>query len=84
MRNIYLGEILLTPALCKAARALIGMTQRELAVAARVGSQTLADFERGARTPHHNNLDAIRRALEAAGVAFIDSDEPGVKLRKGP
>jgi hypothetical protein len=31
-----------------------------------------------------NNLEAIRRALEAAGVEFTNGDAPGVKLRKGP
>jgi hypothetical protein len=28
-------------------------------------------------------IDAIRAALEAAGVEFTNGDGPGVKLRKG-
>jgi len=47
----------------------------------------LAEFESGKRTPIANNLDSIRRALEAAGVIFQAEGEtpdggPGVRLRK--
>ena len=71
--------------LCKAARALAGLTQAELAKGANVAKQTVANFERGARTPFPNNLAAIQRALESAGVKFITSAEegPGVRWR-GP
>ena len=63
---------------------MLGMSQTDLAGAARVSRQTVVDFERGARTPYPNNLAAIRAALEAAGVIFIASngDGPGVRLRK--
>ena len=46
-----------------------------------IGKQTVVDFERGARVPHANNLIAIRRALEAAGVEFLPDN--GVRLRTG-
>ncbi|MCE3011936.1 MAG: helix-turn-helix domain-containing protein [Proteobacteria bacterium] len=49
------------------------MTQRELADAAGVSAQTVADFERGARTPHHNNLRAIRLVLELRGLQFVEN-----------
>ena len=45
----------------------------------------MVDFERGARNPLDRTLSDIRRALEDAGVFFIDEDEelgPGVRLRK--
>jgi hypothetical protein len=29
-----------------------------------------------------NNVDAVRRALEAAGVEFTNGEGPGVRLRK--
>jgi transcriptional regulator with XRE-family HTH domain len=60
------------------------MDQADLARRAVVSTDTIADFESGSRTPTANNLDAIRAALEAAGVIFIDGngDGPGVKLRK--
>lgn len=74
----------LSPEQCRAARALIGLSQGELAHQANVARATVADFERGTRVPHPNNLAAIRRALEAAGVDFIQEDGggPGVRLKK--
>ena len=55
----------------------------QLAEGAGVSRQTLVDFEREARTPYRNNLAAIRAALEAAGVEFIEQNGggPGVRLR---
>jgi predicted transcriptional regulator len=73
----------ITPAQCRAARALVDMEQAELARRAVVSRNVIIDFEGGSRTPMANNLSAIRSALEAAGVEFTDGDEPGVKLRKG-
>jgi predicted nucleotidyltransferase len=61
----------ITPELCRAARALAGISQEELARRARVARPTVADFERSARRPHRANLAAIRAALESAGVAFL-------------
>ena len=60
----------LTPAQVKAARALLALSQQELAAAARVSQSTVADFERAARTPVPNNAMAIREALEGRGVQF--------------
>jgi len=73
----------MTPAQCRAARALLDVTQPELATMASVSPSTLRDFEAGRRTPIANNLSAIRAALESAGVLFIDSNGngPGVRLR---
>lgn len=73
-----------TAAQCRAARALIGWSQDELEAAAQVAKKTIADFERQARQPHSRTLDAIRTALETAGVIFIDQngEGPGVRLRK--
>ena len=66
----------------RAARGLLNWSQRQLAEAASVGLSTIADFERGKRTPIGNNLAAIRRVLEEAGVAFTNGGEPGVKLTR--
>jgi transcriptional regulator with XRE-family HTH domain len=76
-----MSEIFLTPELCKAARALTGLTQRELATRADVGDQTVADFERAARKPHAANLAKLRTALEAAGVEFIAENGGGAGVR---
>ena len=60
----------LTPRQVRAARALLAWSQRDLAKAADIGTSTVADFERGSRTLIANNAQAIRAALEGAGVAF--------------
>ena len=71
----------MTPAQCRAARALLDWTQDDLAVAAQVGVVTLRQFERGATEPRRAILTALRRALEEAGVRFIDrGGGPGVRL----
>ena len=55
----------------KAGRALLAWSQRELASRARVSVSTIADFERGSRTPVANNAQAIRDALEGNGLKFL-------------
>ena len=62
---------MITPAQSRAARALIEWSQSDLAAAAHLGLSTIRDFEKGRRTPTHNNLLGIKLALEAAGVVFI-------------
>ncbi len=59
---------------------MLGWGQAQLSEAAGVSRMTIVDFEKGARTPHPNNLAAIRAALEAAGVEFTNGDAPGVRL----
>lgn len=66
-----------------AARALIGMQQSDLAAAARVSVPTLRRMEAsaGAAVGMTNNVEAVRRALEAAGVEFIDENGGGAGVR---
>ena len=73
-----------TPAQCRAARGLIGWNQQELAEKAGVGIVTVHQLEAGLSRPRRATLDVIRRALEAAGVEFIDENGggPGVRLGK--
>ncbi len=69
-----------------AARALLGMMQPELAERANISTGTLKRMEasEGAAPGFANNVEAIRRALEAAGVEFIaeNGGGAGVRLRK--
>ena len=67
----------ITPSQCRAARAAIGWEQRELAERAAVSRTTLVSFEKGTSIPHVNNLAAMRRAFEAAGVVFEIDPETG-------
>ncbi|MFS8370712.1 helix-turn-helix domain-containing protein [Acetobacter indonesiensis] len=79
-----MSDLDLSPAQCRAARALIEWSQEALSNAANVSRHTVKDFERGVRTPYPNNLAAMRSALEAAGVQFIPENGggAGVRLRK--
>lgn len=74
----------LKPSQSRAARALLDWSQSTLSEAAGVARATIAEFESGRRVPIANNLAAIRTALEAAGIIFIDEngEGPGVRLRK--
>lgn len=73
----------ISPAQCRAARSLLSWRQDELEASSGVTKKTIADFERGARTPREATLTAIRLALEAAGIEFIDENGggPGVRMR---
>ncbi|KQZ98442.1 hypothetical protein ASD64_15810 [Mesorhizobium sp. Root157] len=74
----------MTPAQCRAARALLDWTQPALAASAGLGLSTIVDFEKMRRkTISPDAVAAIRAALESAGVIFIASngDGPGVRLR---
>jgi transcriptional regulator with XRE-family HTH domain len=63
----------------KMARAAVGWGVRELAHAAKASPDTIARLERG-ELLRERTLDAIRAALEAAGVDFLADD--GVRLRR--
>jgi len=76
-------EKTISAAQCRAGRALIKLTQAGLAEAASISKSVVVDFENDHRVPNRNNLAAIRRVLEGAGVVFIDDGSPGVRLRSG-
>lgn len=67
----------------RAARALIGMTQADLAAASGVSLPTIKRIETGADAKV-STVDALRTALETAGVEFIPENGggAGVRLRK--
>ena len=77
----------LTSAQIRAARALIRWSAEDLAKESTLGIATIRRAElrdNGTKLTAANDL-AVRRALEAAGVEFIDaSDEggPGVRLKR--
>lgn len=76
--------MIITKEQCRAARALLNWSQPKLAEELGVATSTIANFERGARTPYRKTLAAMRSILEAAGVLLIDGDQttgPGVQLR---
>lgn len=70
----------------RAARAMLRITAQQLAEAAQVGVATVrrAEAETGPISITVANAAAIRAALEAAGVEFIESNGcgAGVRLRR--
>jgi transcriptional regulator with XRE-family HTH domain len=50
------------------------MNQIELAAGASVSKNVIVDFEKGRSNPTRNNLAAIQRVLEEAGVEFTNGD----------
>jgi transcriptional regulator with XRE-family HTH domain len=73
--NIFL------PVQCRMARAALGLGVRELASVAKVSIDTVVRFERGDELKERT-VEALQRALEAAGVEFTNGGKPGVRLTK--
>ena len=65
----------------KMARAAIGWGVRELAEKAGVTANTVTRIENGADAKQ-STINALQRALEAAGIEFTNGDQPGVRLTK--
>jgi len=75
----------MSPEQCRAARAWLNWSQANLGSKAQVSSSTIRDFEAGRRVPHTNNLLAINRAFEGAGLRFQCADDGSpLGLAKAP
>lgn len=71
----------------RAARALVGMDQGELASSAGISANTISAMERrGAEqlTSGYNTIRALMDVLEKAGVEFLNHGQPGVRLAREP
>jgi transcriptional regulator with XRE-family HTH domain len=77
-----MGLDMITPAQCRAARALLDWSQQQLADASKAGNATIRNFEGGRSSPVNATMEVLQRALEAAGVEFTNGEGPGVRLRK--
>lgn len=68
-----------------AARTLLGLTQAEVTAQSNLSVPTLKRMEasEGPVTGMQNNIDAVIRTLEAAGIEFINDagGGPGVRLK---
>lgn len=68
----------------KAARALLGIEQADLASRADVHVNTIRKMEAKTVADITSGADVVRRvqlALEAAGIEFLNHGRPGVRLR---
>jgi transcriptional regulator with XRE-family HTH domain len=79
-------KAVLTSELIRAARALLRWEQRDLEAASSVSLPTIKRLESkpGIMAAHMTTLVALKKALELAGVEFIDENGggPGVRLGK--
>ena len=67
-----------TPSQIRAARALLGLRQVDLAAKAGVAEVTIKSIEHGTGDPRLSTLTKISVALEAAGIEFMVG---GVRLK---
>jgi len=76
---------LITSSQLRAARALLRITAIDLASISGVGISTIKRFELSEGVPSGNikTIDALKKALENAGIEFIGTpdDRPGVRLK---
>jgi transcriptional regulator with XRE-family HTH domain len=79
---------MLTATQIRAARALLGWSQPALAKAAGLSLPTIVRMESavGPGRSSAANVEAVQRALENAGVMFLEADDasavgPGVRLK---
>jgi transcriptional regulator with XRE-family HTH domain len=75
---------MITPAQCRAARALLDWSQQELSSHAGIGIVTVRQIEAGQTRPRRATIAVVKQALERAGVEFLEENGggPGVRLSK--
>ena len=78
---------MITPAQCRAARGLLGWTQKDLARRCTMSMRTIITFEMSKTTPTPLNMKTLQEKLEEGGVEFIDmvddAHKEGVRLKWG-
>lgn len=69
---------------CRAARALVGISQEELSDRSDVSKRTIASFELDSHKVAARTLAALIQTLETGGIEFIEENGggPGVRMRK--
>jgi len=72
---------MITPRQIRAARALLGWSQQQLADRAIVSLNALARLETGNVDSRVSTMMAIQKALAKAGVEFLDADQKGEGVR---
>lgn len=81
------GNYCMTPAQLRMARNALRLGVRDLAEMAGVSFTTVSRFETEKGGLHHTSAEAIRKALEARGIQFLDggqvSSGVGVSLKVG-
>lgn len=66
---------------CKAARALIELSRERLSSFSGIKIDIIEMFERKLNTPDDEIIEALQKALESAGAAFIPENGGGIGVR---
>jgi transcriptional regulator with XRE-family HTH domain len=74
----------ITQAQFRAARALLDWSRSKLGEKAGYSLPTIQRVEKGGAKVSDEVLEKLKATLEAAGVEFINSDAPGVRLKAKP
>jgi len=85
MPHLRIVGAMITPRQIRAARALLGWAQQQLADKAIVSLNAVTRLERGEVDPRVSTLEAVEKAIRKAGVEFISADDRkgfGVRLIK--
>lgn len=70
----------LTPEACRAARALLRLTVRDLGERTGIAFETISAFENG-RPMRDANRAKLLAAFDAAGVDILNGNSPGARMR---
>jgi predicted transcriptional regulator len=73
--------LMISPRQIKAARALLGWSQRELADRAIVSPNALTRLEKGQVDSRMSTLDSVEKALRKGGIEFIAAGDKGEGVR---
>ena len=71
----------MTPKQCRAARAMLGWTQPDLAKKSSLGLSTVVDFEKMRRQISEDAIAAMVAALEDGGIVLIPENGGGIGVR---
>ena len=77
-------DIVLLAEQCRAARALLNLSQKQLADSSGVSLRSIQGFEAGERELQGVAKSAITRFLEAEGILLISSHDTTGVLRRHP
>lgn len=70
----------LTPVACRAARAILGVTVRDLEARSGIAFATISKFENG-RPMRESNKAKLLEVFEAAGVEILNGNAPGARMK---
>ncbi|WP_238258091.1 helix-turn-helix domain-containing protein [Methylobacterium gnaphalii] len=70
----------MTPAQCRAARAMINWSTGDLAAKVGLDEALVRSFEKGMGDTPSGQIEALRSALVRAGVIFTNDGSAGVRL----